>query len=244
MRDYNKEAQDCAERKYNYDFDRILRGYMVETFRPFCDPKGKALELGCYKGDYTELLAQEFEDLTVVEASDELLDHTRSRVGDSVRFVNSTFEALDLPAAYSSIFLIHTLEHLDDPAGVLRKIGTWLAPGGRLFVAVPNAMAASRLIAVEMGLIEHAAAVTAGELAQGHRRTYSFDTLARDITASGLRVQTKGGVFFKPLANFQFDKMLEAGLLSREYLDGCFALGLRYPDLSASIYAICGRNEA
>lgn len=239
MRDYNQECKDCDGRKYAYDFDRVLRGYMVETFRPFCPAGGKALELGCYKGDYTELLAREFTDLTVVEASDELLATTRSRVGDGVRFINATFESLELPPVYDSVFLVHTLEHIDDPVAVLRKIGTWLSPGGRLFVAVPNANAASRLIAVEMGLMEHAAAITPGELAQGHRRTYSFDTLQRDVAASGLRLVTRGGVFFKPLANFQFDRLLGTDIISREYLDGCFALGLRYPDLCASIYAVC-----
>ena len=38
-----------------------------------------------YKGDYTELLAAEFADLTVVEASDELLATTRARVVLAVR---------------------------------------------------------------------------------------------------------------------------------------------------------------
>jgi 2-polyprenyl-3-methyl-5-hydroxy-6-metoxy-1,4-benzoquinol methylase len=241
VRDYNKECQDCDGRKYAYDFDRVLRGYMVRTFRPFCPAGGKALELGCYKGDYTELLAEEFADLTVVEASDELLAATRARVGDGVRFINSTFEALELPAQYDAIFLVHTLEHIDDPVATLNRIGGWLAPQGRLFVAVPNANAASRLIAVEMGLVEHAAAITPGELAQGHRRTYCFDTLHRDIAAAGLRVVTRGGVFFKPLANFQFDKLMGTDVLNQGYLDGCYALGLRYPDLCASIYAVCAK---
>jgi 2-polyprenyl-3-methyl-5-hydroxy-6-metoxy-1,4-benzoquinol methylase len=241
VRDYNKECQDCCGHKYAYNFDRVLRGYMVQTFRPFCSSDGKALELGCYKGDYTELLAEEFADLTVVEASDELLGTTRARVRGGVHFINSTFEALELPAQYDAIFLVHTLEHIDDPVAVLSRICGWLAPGGRLFVAVPNANAASRLIAAEMGVVEYATAITPGERAQGHRCTYSFDTLQRDIAAAGLKTVTRGGVFFKPLANFQFDRLLGTDILSQEYLDGCFALGLRYPDLCASIYAVCER---
>jgi len=239
VRDYNKECQDGDGCKYNYDFDRVLRQYMVKTFRPFYPTTGKVLELGCYKGDYTELLAASFRDLTVVEGSDELLAATRARVGGHVRFINATFESLELPPEYEAIFLVHTLEHLDNPVEMLRRIGGWLSPTGRLFVAVPNANAVSRQIAVEMGLIAHNSAVTEGELAHGHRKTYSFDTLREDITLAGLRIETRGGVFFKPLANFQFDKLMGSDVLSQGYMDGCYALGTRYPDLCASIYAIC-----
>lgn len=241
MRDYNKEFQDKNGRRYAYDFDQVLRLYMVKTFQPFYPSQGKALELGCFQGGFTELLVPSFDDLTVVEASNELLGIVKKRFGEKVRFINSTFEALDLPPEYEAIFLVHTLEHLDSPADVLRKIGTWLTPTGRLFIAVPNAMAASRQIAVEMGLIEHNCAVTEGEREHGHRKTYSFDSLQCDISQTGLRIESRGGVFFKPLANFQFDKLMGAGVISQGYLDGCYALGMRYPDLCASIYAVCRR---
>jgi len=142
-------------------------------------------------------------------------------------------------ARYDNIFLIHTLEHLDQPAAVLRRIASWLAPGGRLFVATPNAHAASRQIAVNMGLISHAAAVTPAELAHGHRVTYSFDTLAAELGAAGLHPITRGGVFFKGLANFQLDAALQAGVINDAYLDGCYQLGLVYPDLCSTIYYVC-----
>jgi SAM-dependent methyltransferase len=34
--------------------------------------------------------------------------------------------------------LWHVLEHLDDPGAALERIATWLVPGGRLLVGVPN----------------------------------------------------------------------------------------------------------
>ena len=138
--------------------------------------------------------------------------------------------------------LIHTLEHLDNPVRVLKRVDAWLAPGGKLFLVVPNANAPSRQIAVKMGLISHNAAVTAEEATHGHRRTYSLDTLERDARAGGLSIHNRGGIFFKPFANFQFDKLVAAKIIDKGYLDGCHQLGMSYPDLCASIYLICGKG--
>jgi hypothetical protein len=117
-----------------------------------------------------------------------------------------------------------------------------LSPGGRFFVVVPNAQAASRQIAVRMGLIETNHSVTEGERIHGHRCTYSLDTLEHDVRSAGLRVESRGGVMFKPFANFQFDRMIRHQVIDNAYLEGCYALGMQYPELAASIYVVCRRD--
>jgi SAM-dependent methyltransferase len=42
------------------------------------------------------------------------------------------------PASQDAVVLWHSLEHLGDPAGALGLIRSWLRPGGRIVVAVPN----------------------------------------------------------------------------------------------------------
>jgi 2-polyprenyl-3-methyl-5-hydroxy-6-metoxy-1,4-benzoquinol methylase len=242
MRDYNSEAHDSTLR-YAYDFDWVLRRYIMRAFEPFFRP-GRALELGCYQGQMTELIAERYRDLDVVEASDELIANASQRLGTRARFIHGTFEQVEVRERYDAVFLVHTLEHLDDPVLVLRRIRDWLTPAGRLFVAVPNANAASRQIAVAMGLIPHNSAVTDSERLHGHRITYSLDTLQRDVRQGGLRVVHAGGVFFKALANYQFDQLLGGDVISDGYLDGCFELGLRYPDLCASVFTVCDRDDA
>jgi 2-polyprenyl-3-methyl-5-hydroxy-6-metoxy-1,4-benzoquinol methylase len=211
----------------------------LRSLQPFILGQSKILELGCFQGEFTELLLPHYTDITVVEAADELIQATQTRVGSGVNFIHSTFETADLKPEYDAIFLIHTLEHLDDPVAALARIKSWLAPGGRLFVVVPNAQAPSRQIAVKMGLIDHNAAVTPAEFAHGHRVTYSFDTLERDAVKAGLSVLHRGGVFFKALANFQFDRLMGTDIISDAYLEGCYQLGMQYPDLCASIYLVC-----
>jgi 2-polyprenyl-3-methyl-5-hydroxy-6-metoxy-1,4-benzoquinol methylase len=238
-RDYNAEYKDGA-RKYAYEFDTVLRGYIMRTLDPFLPP-GKALEMGCYTGDFTELIADRYTDVTVIEASDELVVSASARLGGRARFVHGTFEAVNLTDRYDAIFLVHTLEHLDDPVAVLRRVNGWLSDRGRLFIVVPNANAASRQIAVQMGMIPFNDAVTEAERVHGHRKTYRMDTLEREALDAGLRVAQTGGVFFKPLANFQFDKLMGGDVISDDYLEGCYRLGRHYPDLCASIYAVCER---
>lgn len=242
MRNYNTEYQDTEDRKYAYDFDYILRDYMVRSFKPFFSAKGKALEMGCYKGEFTNILTQHFKNVSVIEGSSELIDFAKKRVGKKVKFIHSTFESCKPKEKYDAIFLMHTLEHLDDPILVLNKINSWLSDEGKLFLVVPNANAPSRQIAVKMGLISHNSAVTEGEKAHGHRCTYTFDTLEKDARAAGLNIIHRGGIFFKALANFQFDKLLKTDIISKEYLDGCYELGMQYPDLCSSIYLICGKG--
>jgi 2-polyprenyl-3-methyl-5-hydroxy-6-metoxy-1,4-benzoquinol methylase len=241
IRDFNREYQDGA-RKYAYDFDGVLRRYMMKALQPYFRP-GKALELGCYTGDVTELIANVYSDVTVVEASEELVDVASRRLGARARFITATFESAAVDDRFNAIFLIHTLEHVDDALLVLKRIRGWLAPGGRLFVVVPNAHAPSRQIAVHMGLVPFPEAVTDAERAHGHRRTYTLETLERDAREASLSVIASGGVFFKALANYQFDKLLGGDVISDAYLDGCYELGKRYPDLCASVYVVCESGD-
>lgn len=240
MRNYDEETRANAERQYAYGFDfDVMHPFMLRSFRPFLRPGGM-LELGSYQGDFTRRLLEIAPDLTCVEASAEALAIAKSRLGERMQWVEGTFETVSLPRRYDNIVMTHVLEHVDDPVAVLRRIRTeWLADRGRFFLVCPNANAASRQIAVKMGLISHNQAVTAGEAAHGHRRTYALDTLERDVVAAGWRVVHRSGVFFKALANFQWDRLLQTDIVSPEYLEGCYLLGQQYPDLCASIFLLC-----
>jgi len=243
-RDYNVELADLAGSKYAYNFDLdVMHPLMLRSFLPFFRP-GNCLELGSYQGDFTRRLLPLFDNLTCVEASDQAIESARKSFGDKVKFVNSRFETANLPVTYDNIILTHVLEHIDDPVAILSRINReWLSADGRLFLVCPNANAPSRQIAVTMGLITHNAAVTPDEAAHGHRITYSLDTLERDAVAAGLQVIFRSGIFFKALANFQWDMLLKTDIISKDYLEGCYELGQRYPDLCSSIFLLCEKGR-
>ena len=240
QRDYNQELKDTSDHKYAYNFDfDVMHHYMIESFKPFFK-NDDVLELGSFKGDFTKRLIPYFNHITCVEASDEAIEISKQNLKGNITYYNSLFENTVLPKKYSNIILTHVLEHIDDPVGLLNKIkNEWLAEDGNLFIVCPNANAPSRQIAVKMGLISHNSSITPSEAEHGHRITYTLDTLERDVTKGGLNPVYRSGIFFKALANFQWDQILNTSIISKEYLDGCFKLGQQYPDLCSSIMLVC-----
>jgi len=239
-RDYNKEFKDTSDHKYAYNFDfDVMHHYMIESFKPHFI-KGNCLELGSFKGDFTKRLIPYFDDITCIEASDEAIKISKQNLKDNITYCNSLFENVELPKKYDNIILTHVLEHIDDPVGLLSRIkNEWLSEDGKLFLVCPNANAPSRQIAVKMGLISHNSAITPAEEEHGHKITYTLDTLERDTKLGGLNAIYRSGIFFKALANFQWDQLLNTNIISKEYLDGCYQLGQQYPDLCSSIMLIC-----
>ncbi len=243
-RDFNKETKDTSDHSYAYNFDfDVMHPYMIKSFLPFF-VKGNLLELGSFRGDFTQRLLPFFDDITCVEASDEAIKVAKEKIRRQVNFVNATFEVVSLSRKFDNIILTHVLEHIDDQVFVLKRINDeWLSDKGRLFLVCPNANAPSRQIAVKMGLISHNSAITPAEKEHGHKITYSLDTLERDAKAAGLNVIYRTGIFFKALANFQWDKLLKTDVISKEYLEGCYQLGHQYPDLCSSIFLMCEKGK-
>jgi len=243
-RNYNKESKDTIDHKYAYNFDYdVLHPFMLKSFEPFFRP-GNLLELGSFKGNFTKRFIPYFDDITCVEASDEAIAIAKDELGSKAKFVHSLFQTAKLPTVYENIILTHVLEHIDDPVSVLKRINNeWLSENGRFFLVCPNANAPSRQIAVKMGLITHNSAVTSAEVNHGHRITYTLDTLERDAVAAGLEVIHRTGIFFKALANFQWDRLLNTDIISKEYLEGCYKLGQQYPDLCSSILLVCEKGK-
>jgi 2-polyprenyl-3-methyl-5-hydroxy-6-metoxy-1,4-benzoquinol methylase len=222
-------------------FDTAMRGYMMRTLAPhFRD--GPCLQVGCAHGDQTSLLAERFGDLTVVEPARAFLEMASARAPAGVRFVEALIEDFETEQRFANIIFSHVLEHVEDAVASLRRLGALLAPGGRLFIIVPNAEAASRRIAVKMGVLEHLEALSVSDIAAGHRRVYRLDTLVADARRAGLAVADTGGILFKPLANFQFDALMGGPLIGEDFMEGCYQLGKEQPTFCASIYLVAERR--
>lgn len=240
MRNFDDEAKDNS-RQYNYKFDTIFRDLMLRDFASFIanSSHSNSLEIGSFDGSMTSQILNYVNFLHIVEPSSEMVTLVENKFSGKVKTYHGTLEEIKLPVKFDNIFLVHTLEHVDDPVGALVKIKSLLTPTGKLFLAVPNANALSRQIGVHMGLIPSNAAVLESESLQGHVRTYSIDTFRRDILSAGLKIDMVSGVFLKALANFQLDKALESGIITGEYIEAANSLAKVYPDFSASLIAVC-----
>ena len=181
-----KALNQIAEVYDDGPFDRVMRTYMVRSLKPFFK-SGNALEIGCFNGAFSVHLADLFADLTVVDAVDEFLDNVRRLVGDRAKTVCTLIEDFDTDKKFDNIFLTHILEHLIDPVSVLKKASTLLSPGGRIHLVVPNGGAASRQIAVKMGILNTCSSLSEADTKHGHRRVYFLDSLVGEARDSGLK---------------------------------------------------------
>jgi 2-polyprenyl-3-methyl-5-hydroxy-6-metoxy-1,4-benzoquinol methylase len=242
MRNFDEEAKSNS-RLYNYKSDLIFRGLMLKDFVPYINSSvnSSSLEIGSSDGSMTAQILEHVPFLHIVEPSKDMIEIVNDKFSGRVETHFGTIEEINLDMRFDNIFLIHTLEHLDDPGVVLEKIGELLSPQGKLFLAVPNGNALSRQIAVHMGLIPFNAFVLPNESLQGHLRTYTIDTFRNEILSSGFKVELLTGVFLKALANFQLDRALELEIIDKNYIEAANSLAKLYPDFSASIIAVCSK---
>jgi 2-polyprenyl-3-methyl-5-hydroxy-6-metoxy-1,4-benzoquinol methylase len=104
-------------------------------------PIGRALDVGCGEGGVGRSLkaagATEVHGVEIMEAAGAVARESL----DSV-FVGPVEEALGsgaLPGPFDTICCYDVLEHLVDPAAVLRQLRALAAPGARLHISIPNA---------------------------------------------------------------------------------------------------------
>jgi SAM-dependent methyltransferase len=219
--------------------DRLIKKLAIKTFEPYLHKGNNALEFGCLDGFMTGLISQYIEDLTVVEGSQTFIDIAKKRVPNNVEFIHSLFEEFVSDRKFDYIFATYVLEHLSDPVAFLELAGSLLADSGTIFLVVPNGRSFSRQLARHMNLIDDLFALTQNDINHGHKRVYDRVLLDRDIHAAGLRQVSQGGLFFKLLADFQMDKLIESKILGDDHLNGLYKMGQEYPDLSCSLFSVC-----
>ena len=213
------------------DFDRKLIHYRYKTIKKHI--KGPfGLELGSAEGEMTQYLIDDFEHLTSVDGSNELLklipyyeNHTK---------IHSFFEDYKPEKKFNTIIMEHILEHVDNPIEIMQLAKKWLEEDGVMLLGVPNALSIHRLVAVKMGLLKTPDELNARDHALGHQRVYSMTTFLKDIEKAGLKVIEKGGVFFKPLSNAQIENNW-----NEEMIEGFYELGKDFPENAAELYVVC-----
>ncbi len=219
--------------KEQLDFDKRLIRFRYQTLKPyFVGPTG--LELGPAEGQMTRCLLQDFDQLTVVDGAAELL----ALIPDAPNLskVHALFEDYGPDCLFNTIIMEHILEHVEKPVALLDKVKEWLAPGGRLLLGVPNGLSFHRLVAVKMGLLKYSCELNQRDLAQGHRRVYTPQTLRKDLESAQLHIIKLGGGFFKPLSNKQIEDHW-----TEEMIQGFYELGKDFQEHAADIYAVCER---
>jgi 2-polyprenyl-3-methyl-5-hydroxy-6-metoxy-1,4-benzoquinol methylase len=100
--------------------------------------RGRLLDVGCATGTFARLAREAGFEVTGLEASGWAVERAKQRCPEG-EFVRGRVEEVDLaPGGFDVVTLWDTLEHLPAPCQALERLHGWLAPGGWLFVNVPN----------------------------------------------------------------------------------------------------------
>ncbi|HRK84939.1 MAG TPA: class I SAM-dependent methyltransferase [Alcaligenes faecalis] len=232
--DLNQYAQSY-EGSSIYDLDNgvMLNWYSKRIIR-LLNPALSVLELGIGHGYTTYNFARYFADYVVLEGSGHVIDQYQRNYPDSTaQFINGRFEDFTADRQFDVIVMGFVLEHVDDPVGLLARYRAYLKPGGRVFVAVPNAHAMNRRLGHLAGLLEDMQALSDYDFALGHKRYYSRETLALDIDQAGYQLHSLEGIYLKPFTTRQIQSLD----LDDNVFKALCELGVAYPELSCAMLA-------
>jgi SAM-dependent methyltransferase len=195
---------------------------------------GSLLELGLGHGFTAPQFAATCDRHVVVEGSPVVIDLFRKAHPDYAgELVADYFETYTPDAPFDVIVLGFVLEHVDDPEAVLARYRGFLKPGGRMFVAVPNAKSLNRRIGLELGMIGDIYELNANDIAQGHQRQYCRDTLRAALEHAGYRVVHEEGMYLKPLPLSVLRTLPDF----RANLEAMLRVGIDFPDLCVALLA-------
>jgi SAM-dependent methyltransferase len=113
---------------------QALTGHPLRPARHM--PSGRAIDVGCGRGDLAALLVERGWAVTGIEPSPDACEVARARGVDARQ---GTLDDVRLePAAYDLAVFQHSLEHVPAPVADLRHAAAALRPGGIVSITVPN----------------------------------------------------------------------------------------------------------
>jgi len=218
-----------------YDFDNTIQlKWYPQRIANFCKGASSLLELGLGHGITASVFQHYFDRHVVIDASPAVIQNYRQRFPDSkIEIAESYFELFDTAERFDVIVFGYILEHVDDPVQVLKHFRSFLAPGGRMFVTVPNAEVLNRRLGHLAGLLPDMQKLSEHDLLLGHKRYYTVKSLRKDIEAAGYEITRLEGIYLKPLTTSQ---MLTLNL-DEKIIDALCLAAIDYPELSCGIMA-------
>jgi SAM-dependent methyltransferase len=172
--------------------DRLYENEGLPALVDLVDPSHRRiLDIGCGNGSNMALLAARGHAPTGLTLSESEAELCRRR-GFECLVADVDAGALAFPeAGFDGLLLSHVLEHLPWPARTLRRLAGLLAPGGAVYVALPNVLFIRNRIDFLRGRFRY---TEMGLMDRTHLRFFDFQSARGLLEEAGLHVTTQFGV--------------------------------------------------
>lgn len=215
-------------------FNGYMNKYRVSKILEMC-VGDTVIDIGSADAFMAEALAPFFRRIVAVDGSLELVERARNRLSGihNVEMIHALAEEFVTEEKFDLVLLSFILEHVVDPPKVINASASFIAPGGAMFVMVPNALSLHRRIGVALGMMAAVDDFSDEDRRQGHRRVYTEELLRSHLEEGGVDVLDIGSFFIKPLSNPQMEK------LDPNIADAFFTVSRDIPGLGSMLYAKC-----
>jgi 2-polyprenyl-3-methyl-5-hydroxy-6-metoxy-1,4-benzoquinol methylase len=153
-------------------------------------------------------LEGKLKEYTIIDGASEIVDKFKKNgVPAHVRVLLDYFETFTSETPYDVIEMGFVLEHVDDPDVIVEKYRGMLAPGGRMFIAVPNAASLHRIIGYEAGLLDNIYRLSPQDLELGHKRYFDYESITSLVLRHSLKIVATEGILLKPVTTTQLNQL-------------------------------------
>jgi SAM-dependent methyltransferase len=125
---------DLPEENYWYRRHLIVYNWIAERVAG-----QRVVDMACGEGYGSAVLGRAAAHVTGVDANPEAHAHAAAKyTSDRVMIVRDLIETYREPEPVDSVVFLQTIEHVQDPAGILRHFASMLKDGGDVYVSTPN----------------------------------------------------------------------------------------------------------
>ena len=232
MEDLNAVASEYRPNATTYiENDLVLHWYPKRILSRFNFAES-LLELGLGHGFTAELFATACNRHVIVDGASTVIDRFKQKNPNFTgELVLDHFETYTPAEPFDVIVMGFVLEHVDDPDLILKRYRQFLKPGGKMYVAVPNAKSMNRRMGLELGLIDDIYSLNANDIALGHKRQFCLDTLRATVRNAGYRVTHEEGIYLKPLPLATLKTLQNF----QDNLEAMCKVGIEFPELCVGL---------
>jgi SAM-dependent methyltransferase len=232
MQDLNAMAQEYRPHAPTEIENNLIMNWYPRRVIERSGPVGSLLELGLGHGFTAKYFSEASAHHVIIDGASKIIDTFKEEHPNFPgTIVLDYFETFDTSERFDIIVMGFVLEHVDDPEFLLRRYRRFLKPGGKLYIAVPNAKSLNRRLGLEMGLIANIYDLNQNDVALGHQRQYCLDTLRAAVSRSGYEITHQEGIYLKPLPLGVLKTMPDL----QANLQAMLKVGVDFPELCVAL---------